>query len=239
MSAELGISPEDVKTGQSETTQGETDRECLTTLIDKYPEQMTQVSELKKVLTSPTVEEYGVAIRLRELSTPIKIPTDYELETQTRKIKLKFSHLFSTLSSELEERLSPRKPAKMIARYDKKLAFAEDHRYSDDTFLSLIRGVSFLDYDLVYFIATKMKDELLSEKVKEYAHDLRAYYSERVIMPTVYRDSTETALQIKVDREMEISTDKDKTSKLYSTIKKLLHLDVDIEEVRNMYVASM
>ena len=126
ISAEIGVDASKIM------AERETDAECLKMLIEMHPEKLRKEETLLKVLKSPEVAEYGLALRVK--SEPV--PESLELERSTKAIKMEFSHLLSSLSEILKEKL-PRDVIRMLGCYDKKfLTLTEDSKDTGDVIFS-------------------------------------------------------------------------------------------------------
>ena len=203
----------------------ETDAECLKMLVEMHHEKLCKEETLLKVLRSPAVAEYGLALRVK--SEPV--PESLELERSTKAIKMEFSHLLSSLSEILKEKL-PRDVIRMLGCYDKKfLALTEDCKDTGDVISEIIENISFLDYDLLQFMITDIK---LDDKFKKYEDSLKLYLSKRISLKQIQFQNLQSPTVLKLDKSMGVLDEK-KCSELVDTVQKLLHLDIIIESETN------
>lgn len=221
---ELHVDTADVK------GMGETDSERLRGLIRHHAHQICQKSTLQKVLTSPAIQEYDLAMKANDPPILAKMASTFELERNTKKIKLEFSHLLSAILKFLKEEKLPRDLVKILGCYSKIFLELDEHcRDSDDIMLALIAKISFLDYDLLEFLARETGKEDLTYKVKIYTNSLKTYLSERIFSFQSMDAArvTRAGLELRMDKEMDITSQA--ISKLQFVAKELLQFDVEID----------
>lgn len=169
---------------------------------------------LSKELLSP-FKEYRAGARLsvddfqdREsamklyysLLPPHRSETRVNLERATREIKIRFSHLLLAVLKSVRDK-SPRELATLINCYDDRYStLTKDCIDTEDIIQVLAKNITFVDCDLLLFIANELQDGDLSFRVCIYKSNLKCYLKARLYIDRYY-----SKLVLPLDIEMNVS----------------------------------
>lgn len=144
-------------------------------------------------------------------------PSKAHLERKSKSIKTEFSFLLATFVSVITSYHNPKQVATLLSCYDKRLV--ADTNDPDDILQVLTKNVTFIDCDLLQYIANTLPDTELSHLVQIYTLDLKKYLRERMLTKRV----------ILLDSKMEISRDdKQEIKKWKSIAHELTNMEIEV-----------